>query len=557
MYVKVTKSGPRRYVQLVEGYRDAKGRPRHRTIATLGRADQIADDLDSVINGLLRVSGRPSVDDDGPAVEFDSARSFGDVWALNELWKQLGFDGLRLPLRGRRQFDVESLLRVMVFNRLCDPASKLGVLDWLKTTAFPGVDVEAVTHQQLLRTMDALESSKARVEARLSQLLRPLIDDELSVVFYDLTTITVTGRTEQDEELRAYGRSKDGGTERQVMLGVVQTADGLPIAHEVHAGNTAEGSTLMPMIRRLIEQYPIRRVILVADRGLLSLDNLDALEEITLPSGQPLEYLMAVPAARYDDFTDIIGKLDESTTQDWCVSTEWNDRQLIVDHKAKRAQLAREQRRERIAQLEQQAAQWANKLDGQDAGHRHRGRKLSDSGAKARFYHAVKEARLAHVIKVDLKNELFSYDIDQRMLARLEALDGKLLLVTNVKDQTPDQLVDRYHALADIERGFRVLKSEIEIGPMYHRLPKRIRAHAMICFLALVLHRVMRMRLKAAGETTSPERTLASFRKIQRHSIRINTTRAISGISSMAAEQLDLFSALSVQRPTSSDCHAA
>lgn len=557
MYVKVTKSGDRRYIQLVEAYRDDNGRPRHRTVATLGRADQIAGELDSVINGLLRASGRAALDDDGPSVEFDPARSFGDVFALNELWKQLGFDALRLPLRSRRQFDAEQLLRVMVFNRLCDPASKLGVLDWLKTTAFPGVDVEAVTHQQLLRTMDALESGKERVEDRLSQLLRPLVDEELSVVFYDLTTITVTGRSVGEDDIRAYGRSKEGGIARQVLLGVVQTADGLPIAHEVHAGNTAEGGTLMPMITRLIDRYPIRRVILVADRGLLSLDTLDALEAITLPSGKPLEYLMAVPAARYDDFTDLIARARPSGSSDWCVEATWKARRLIIDHRAERAALARQMRRERIEELEAQAAHWADKLDGQDEGRRHRGRRLSDSGAKARFYHAVREAHLAHVIKVDLKGELFTYDIDRQVLARLEALDGKLLLVTNVADHDARSLVARYHALADIERGFRVLKSEIEIGPIYHRLPKRIRAHAMICFLALVLHRVMRMRLKAAGADTSPERTLASFRDIQRHRIRINKTRSICGMSSMAAEQLDLFSALSVPRPTSDDCRAA
>src|SRR5690606_32779322 len=431
MYVKVTQSGERRYVQLVEAYRDANGKPRSRTIATLGRAEQVAENLDSVINGLLRVSGRPGLEDDGPTVEFDPSRSFGDVWALNALWKQLGFDALRLPLRGRRQFDPEQWLRVMVFNRLCDPASKLGVLEWLKTTAFPGVDVEAVTHQQLLRTMDALEAGKDRVEVRLSELLRPLIDDELSVVFYDLTTITVSGRTTGEDDIRAYGRSKDGGIARQVLLGVVQTADGLPIAHEVHAGNTAKGSTLMPMITRLLERYPIRRVVLVADRGLLSLDTLESLEAITLPSGRPLEYLMAVPAARYDDFKPIIADArpaGEAGEADWCVESTWNGRRLVIDHRQARAQDTRQERRDRIDALEKQAAAWSDKLDGQDAGERHRGRQVSDSGAKARFSHAVKEAHLAHIIKVDLKNDLFTYEIDEQRLARLEALDGKLLL---------------------------------------------------------------------------------------------------------------------------------
>lgn len=123
--------------------------------------------------------------------------------------------------------------------------------------------------------------------------------------------------------------------------------------------------------------------------------------------------------------------------------------------------------------------QWGGKLDAQDAGTRRRGRPLSDSGAKARFYHAVKDARLAHLIKVDLQAEAFSFSIDEDKQRYLELLDGKLLLVTNT-DTPAAEVVQRYKSLADIERGFRVLKSDIEIGPVYHRLPQRIRPHALV-----------------------------------------------------------------------------
>ena len=90
-------------------------------------------------------------------------------------------------------------------------------------------------------------------------------------------------------------------------------------------------------------------------------------------------------------------------------------------------------------------------------------------------------------------------NIDAKALARAQMMDGKLLLVTNVVDLEPAEIVQRYKSLADIERGFRVLKSEIEIAPVYHRLPERIRAHASICFMALILYRVMRQRLKGCS----------------------------------------------------------
>ena len=112
-------------------------------------------------------------------------------------------------------------------------------------------------------------------------------------------------------------------------------------------------------------------------------------------------------------------------------------------------------------------------------------------------------------MRVDLESESFTYSIDDHALAHARLMDGKLLLVTNAADLTPDDVIKHYKSLADIERGFRVLKSETEIGPVYHRLPDRIRAHASICFIALIVYRVMRSRLHASNTGRSPERALS------------------------------------------------
>jgi len=162
----------------------------------------------------------------------------------------------------------------------------------------------------------------------------------------------------------------------------------------------------------------------------------------------------------------------------------------------------------------------------------------------------VNEAHLAKIIKVDLKGQLFSYAVDEAALAQAELMDGKLMLVTNVADLSPPQVVQRYKALADIERGFRVLKSEIEIAPVYHRLPQRIRAHAFICFLALIVYRVMRQRLKLAKSQLSPERALAELRKIQRHKVRINKAAPVSGISTINDTQAIVLENLNIKKPS-------
>lgn len=563
MFIKLTRSGGHTYAQLVESYRDEHGKPRQRTVATIGRVDETDGQVDSLLSGLLRAKGRSLGETSVPQVRFESALALGDVWALDQLWHELGFERLAGVFRRARFTNpIEHALRVMVFNRLCDPDSKLGVLRWLQTVSMPGIDAQALTHQQLLRTMDALMDHQDAVDDCVAGLLRPLIDEDLSVVFYDLTTIRAQGLSEQEGDVRRFGMSKEGMVARQFMLGVVQTADGMPIYHEVFAGNTAEAPTLEPTLKKVMARYPhIRRLVVVADRGLLSLDNIEALSQLRLTgqtaetntsTDRALEFILAVPGRRYGEFVDILEPINakaRASDKEAIDETQWQGLRLVVAHNPLQAAEQTANRQARIDQLRQRADQLVGKLDSQDAGKVYRGRKLSDGGVTARFFHEVSEAHLSRIVKVDLQAELFTYDIDQAALARAQAMDGKLLLVTNVQDLTPQEVVRRYKALADIERGFRVLKSEIEIAPVFHRLPERIKAHASICMLALILYRVMRQRLRLSGSDMSPESALADLRRIQHHRVSINNAAPIEGISSIAQGQADVLAALRIKKP--------
>lgn len=453
----------------------------------------------------------------------------------------------------------------MVFNRLADPGSKFGVLRWLETVALPADFGVVSEHQHLLRAMDVLDEYSDKLKLRLATLMRPLIDQDLSVVFYDLTTVAVTGQSNLDDDVRAYGLANSGLIERQFMLSLVQTAEGLPIAHEVHPGNTAEAKTLLPMIRGLLARYPLKRVVLIADRGLLSTANIDELGKLQAQLKKDgrdvaVEYILAVPAARYGDFADDLKKLHaaQDNTQEWCAETTWQSSRLVVAHDPISASRRTNAREKTIAELVKLGQQCSVKLDEQDESQRtgtkkkSKGRPMSDSGTKARFYHAVKVAHMAHVIKVDLKEELFSYSLDEDKKRYLELLDGKLLLVTNT-DSTAAEVVQRYKSLADIERGFRVLKSDIEIGPVYHRLPQRIRAHALICFMALILYSVMRMRLTAAKRSESPTTLLEQLKRIHQQSIEISDGTTLTGLTDITPAQKSLFAALELTAPTPSD----
>ena len=565
MFIKVTQSGNRRYAQLVESFRNEEGKPRQRTVCTLGRLEA-GGEVDTLIASLQRARGITPAASAFADLRFTGSRHAGDTWALSQLWRSLGFDDLASAWRrSKTEVDVLTCLRLMVFNRLADPGSKLGVLRWLETVALP-VDFGVVTeHQHLLRAMDVLDEYSDKLSTRLATLMRPLIDQDLSVVFYDLTTVAVAGQTDLDDDVRAYGLAKSGLIERQFMLSLVQTAQGLPIAHEVHPGNTAEAKTLLPMIRGLLARYPLKRVVLIADRGLLSTANIDELGKLQAQLKKDgrdvaVEYILAVPAARYGDFADDLKTLHaaQNSTQEWCSETTWQSNRLVVAHDPVSATRRTTARDKTIAELVKLGQQWSVKLDEQDERQRagtkkkSKGRPMSDSGAKARFYHEVKAAHMAHVIKVDLKEVLFSYTIDEDKKRYLELLDGKLLLVTNTK-ATAAEVVQRYKSLADIERGFRVLKSDIEIGPVYHRLPQRIRAHALICFMALILYRVMRMRLKVAKRSESPTTLLEQLKRIHQQTIETNEGKTLTGLTEITPAQKSLFAALELTPPTSSD----
>ena len=560
MYVKVTTSGPRRYVQLLESFRDSNGRVKKRTVATLGRLDHLRDDLDCVIDGLLKVAGRETSNSSSAPIgaaslSFESARALGNVWVLTQLWKDIGFSNLRKVFRRTKHtIDVEALIRLMVFNRLCDPDSKLGVLRWAQTVALPDVQLEAVSHQHLLRAMDALMDHQAAVDSVVADSLRPLMNSDLSLAFYDMTTIRAAGLSELEGDVRHYGMAKEGLIARQFMLGVVQTAEGLPIYHEVFDGNTAEAKTLLPILKVVLERFPqLKRLVLVADRGLLSLDNLEELRKIKLPNGHGLEFILAVPGRRYNEFVQLLEPLQQRFTE---ASTEvtaevpWNGLRLVVAHDPKTAFEQIQKRQSKMDELQALANAWVGKLDEQDQGAKKRGRKLSDSGAKARFYHEVKEHHLGNIIKVDLKGELFNYRVDEQALKLAQLMDGKLLVVSNVADLKPEEIMTRYKSLADIERGFKVLKSELEIGPVYHRLPERIRAHACICFMALIVHRIMRQRLKEGEAGISPERALQTLKRIQHHRVSINGSDPMSGVGTISPEDAKVFKALKVNLPS-------
>ena len=592
MFMRISRSGGRSYLQLVESFRE-DGKVKQRLIASLGRLDEAK--VKALIADLERTIGRkPGAPDEAvPSlsaraktvpVSFACARAFGDLYALQCLWQELGLGAaLKRCLRSsHRQFDAEALVRTMVFNRLSDPRSKLALLDWLARVDMPGVS--QVTHQQLLRAMDALVERIDDVESALTQRIKPLLDTALSVVFYDLTTIRIHGEKELTEDLRQYGLNKEtGGIARQFVLGVVQSADGIPLLHTVAPGNISEATTLRPMLEHLLKRFDLARLVVVADRGLLSLDNIAQIRALALEKRRQVDFILAVSARRYKAMPALMAELKYT---EGLAETRFENERCVVAHDAQTARRQAEKRRAEIKAVEVLGQKLADKLDAQDAqdaaeaaattktlrqkagnktsgnvvesvqdvnpkARKKRSKKANDRSAYVRFAKELKDRKLTKYFTMDWQAEHFSFEQNEAAIVASEALDGKLVLLTSLSEaeSSSTQTVLRYKALADIERGFRVLKSDIAIAPMHHRIELRIRAHALICFLALVLHRLLRLKLKRADSSFSPTRALEELRGIQRHSVKIGAV-IHEGLSTIAPEQRVLFEQLKFALPS-------
>lgn len=565
MFLKVTRSGPRRYLQLVEAYRDAEtGQPKQRHVATLGRLDQLAQgELDGLIDGLLKVSGRAGLSDPAVVVDraktrFEPSREIGPVWVLWQLWSQLKLPEAlqRLLSRGRRRLHLEPLVRAMVFNRLCEPCSKLGMLGWLERVLLPAFEPAQASHQNLLRAMDALLKHKRSLERYLLAQLPP--EAGLEVVLYDITTVRIHGQGEQLGDLRRWGHSKDVvGVDRQFAVGLVQTSEGFPLAHEVFEGNIGEKSTVRGIVPGLCRRFPIRRLIFVADRGMLSLDNLAELEGLRVVGGQAVEYIVAVPARRYRRLSEALVKLHPELLQasrageaEVIRETVTGDgRRLVVAYSAVGAKHSRRLRARRLRTVVHLARHLEHRLTAQDNGEGGPGRRLTEAGAKAQLYRATLEQQVNTWIQVHLDAPGYSWSWNIKALQRDLHWDGKLVLISNVPQLEAATLIRRYQELADIERGFRILKSQLEIAPVYHRLPDRIRAHTLICFLALVLQRLLRHRLRQQAAELSPETVLERLREVQYHRVRLPNGQRVANITRLTPALRQLFQWLDVEVP--------
>jgi len=475
MYVRIVKSRQRgkvyNSVQICESYRDKSKSPYPltRVIAHLGQLDAFTDrDVDGIINGLCKIFGRQSAND----VTVATGRDFGHIYALMHIWKDLKI-GTLLKQKARARgykFDMEAHIRLMVLNRLCDPCSKLALLEWIQGVYLPGIEAEQVEYHHLLRAMDWLIGEKEIIEKELANQMLTLFDQEVDLVFYDVTSSYFEGdRSVTAEDIRRYGYSRDSRPDRrQILIGLVMTRDGLPLAHHVFEGNRADKKTLVQVVNDLKKRFEITRAVFVADRGMLSEENLETILDANF------DYVLSLPMRHSVAVTKLLKQTegqwneDPKAAEQFYLDEEDLPVRYAVAYDPVLAKRTRKKREERIQKADRLIEAVQARLKRASESPRPRGRPLTIQGAFEQVHDYLRDRKLDRYYQVELTSKGLKVTENTKARKLEEKIDGKLVVESSCADLDAKELIGRYKELADIESAFRTLKSTLEIRPMYH-----------------------------------------------------------------------------------------
>ena len=451
------------------------------------------------------------------------ARPYGNCWLGCELWRQLELDGFweQKLERGREEVRWAQVLELLVVNRLIDPGSEFRLhRQWFDQSAMDvllGVDFAVAEKDRLYRCLDRILKHKRDLFVHLQQRWKNLFDVSFDVLLYDLTSTYVEGEAEQNPKAKR-GYSRDGRPDcKQVIVALVITPEGFPLAYEVMDGNTSDKTTLRGFLAKIEELYGQARRVWLMDRGIPTEAVLQEMRE----TERQMFYLVGTPKARVSKYEKQWLELPWQKVRDSVeVKLFSQDGELYVLAKSEgRQQKEIAIRRKKLARLLRKLRRMRKSLPSRD-------QLLLRIGA------AKKEAGRAFgfvKIRVPGKNqevtrETFTFHTDRKKLQEAQLRDGHYLLRTNLVAEDPAVLWDRYMQLTQIEAAFKCLKSELGIRPIYHQLEHRVEAHILVAFLAYCLSVTLKHRLQAHAPGLTPRAVLEKFASIQMLDVSFPTT---------------------------------
>jgi hypothetical protein len=506
------RNSPPAYL-LREGYRE-DGQVKTRTLANLSHWPM------AKIERLRRVlrDEAPSGGDDG--LKLLRSLPHGHVAAALGTARKIGLDRLLAAGRGPARF--VSMVLAMIIARVIDPASKLATarqLDPLTATSSLGaaLDLGAVSEQELYHALDWLLSQQPRIEQALAR--KHLSQGTL--VLYDVTSTYFEGRT---CPLARRGFSRDGKRDKlQIVFGLLCARDGCPVAVEVFEGNTADPMTLSAQIDKLKRRFRLAHVVLVGDRGMITETRIETLLK---PAG--LDWITALRAPSIRALTEqgsIQLSLFDQRDLAEVTSPDFPDERLVVCRNPLLAAERARKRAELLAATEADLGKVARAV-----GRARKPLRGADNIGLAAGA-VLGKHKMAKHFTLEIGDAAFSFARNEEAIAAEAKLDGFYVLRTNLqKAEFPaEDVVRAYKGLAHAERAFRSIKSvDLEVRPIHHRLPDRVRAHVLLCMLAYYLEWHMRQALapilfddhrreEAAAARSSPvapaQRSVAARRK--------------------------------------------
>lgn len=486
MIVQVYTNRGNKYVRVVHSYRDPEtNKPKMKVIKNYGNLEKLLKQDKNFLEKLEKEIKeknerlKESTIDKINKIEINNFEKEGLIrknygyLVYEKIWQELGISRWIKDIKTRSKIEIEEILKQLVFQRLLTPSSKKSAYDHRGNY----IDFrDDLILEDYYRVLDIVSDEKDKLEKHLNSTLKKKFNRELNVVLYDVTTYYF--ESVKKDDIKGFGFSKDNKVNQvQVVMGLLIDNNGIPVSYELYPGNTSEFSTLYPVIKDLKEKYKLKKVIVAADRGLNSGRNLLLLKELGL------DYVMAYKLKGAKK--DIKEKLFEDgyeVEKEFKYKLIEHVKEIRIDGKTEKIQdnlfLGYSEKRAKKDKADRQRL-----LDKAD--------KLLNNPSMMKQELKKGGKKFIKVTKGNLDIEL-----DVKQIEEAEKMDGYFAIEYSQKELTGREVREIYGSLWKIEDSFRVLKTNLEARPIFVWSEKRIRAHFLICYLALVIERYLEKLLK-------------------------------------------------------------
>ena len=505
MYIKITKREYKgkliEHAKIVESYRDGKT-SRQRIILNLGTIkseedrnyyQKILDSMKSGKNEFIKIN----------ELKTEDAKQFGITYTTNKLLEKYKIDEiLQSELSDNKtKFNIYEIIKALIINRLVRPSSELSAIEWIHKDYSEEMDVKL---HQIYRSLDYLIPKKEIIEKRIFENLKNMLNLNLDYAHYDLTSTYFEGKC---CEIALYGHSRDHRKDRkQIVIGLIMV-DGIPISHEVYEGNTVDKATLKETIQRMKTKLGIKKISIIADRGLITEDNLQNLDD------EKYEYVLRVQrrnnSIAEEYLTKKINSKENHYAKDVGLKTTKEKKKedkeyirryiLCLDNQTKKDRLntlkeIKKQKETKLKELQEKYEKsQLNK----------KGKKMTkESLINQAFKILGKNKRLFHIELT--KDNRLDFSFREENYEYEKKIAGKFLLVTNT-DKDPTELMKIYKKLQVVENAFDELKNYLDARPVHHWKERRVRAHVFVCYLSFLIESLIERFSKESARVTLRE----------------------------------------------------